>query len=166
MHETDGLDFWEAKGISYFRELSSFGALPDEIILYLLREGKLISLDVGDTLYSRGDRSDAFYIVLEGASETFMAGKKDRWSFVRCHEAGEDMGFAAMIALRDRAAMTVAKSQSVVLEVSSDLFFQLHGKDPDAFGLMMLNLTRGMARAIINMAYALAKKDVRLVDTV
>lgn len=166
MREIDGLTFWEARGGSYFCELSSFGALSGEVIQYLLREGKVIALDAGDTLFSVGDKSDAFYILLAGAIDTFMPGKKARMSFVRRHEVGEEVGFAAMIALRDKVATTVAYSDSVVLEVDSDLFFQLHEKEAEAFGLMMLNLTRGMARALINMAILLSERGVRLPDDV
>lgn len=161
MHTVDGLQLWEALGPAYFRELSSFGALPDEVIRNLLEDGRVISLDAGDTLYTAGNCSDAFYIILRGAINTFMP-YQGGWSLVRCHEVGEDMGFAAMIALRDRAASTIAKVDSVVLEITSSHFFTFHERKPNAFGLMLLNLTRGMARAIIDMATVLAEKDGKL----
>lgn len=162
MREIDALKYWEAQGPAYFHELSTFGALPDEVVLRLLQDGRIIRLDPGELLYNVGERSDGFYVVLSGKVNTFVPRPGGGWSLARGHEPGEDMGFVPMIALRDRPARTTAEEESVVVEISSDQFLMLHEQEPDAFGLMLLNLTRGMARAIISMAAVMAEQENQL----
>jgi len=165
MREIDALEFWQAQGPAYFRELSSFGALPDAVILHLLQGGRVIRLDAGEQLYSVGERSEAFYIVLSGLVNTFMPRQDGGWTLARSHEPGDDMGFVPMIALEDRPAGTTADVDSVVLEISCGQFLELHEREPDAFGVVLLNLVRGMARAIISMATVLAEQDNQLHET-
>ncbi|GAA0847821.1 hypothetical protein GCM10009113_24850 [Marinobacter szutsaonensis] len=162
MREMDSLAYWQQRGPAFFRELSSFGALPDAVIKKLLEEGRLLSLSPGDSLYSVGDRSEAFYIVLSGKVGTWMPRKDGGMTLARCHEPGDDMGFVPMIALANRPASTKADEASVVLEISCGQFLDLHQQEPDAFGLMLLNLVRGMARSIITMATMLAEQDEQL----
>lgn len=162
MNEIDALEFWQAQGPAYFRELSTLGALPDQVILRLMQGGRVIALDAGERLYSAGERSESFYIILSGRVNTFMPRHDGGWTLARSHEAGDDMGFVPMIALRDRPASTTADVDSVVLEVSCAQFIELHQRDPEAFGVILLNLGRGMARAIISMATVLAEQDNQL----
>lgn len=162
MHQMDALAYWQAMGAGYFRELSTFGALPDEVILRLLTGGRVLGLEVGQSLYAVGDRSDTFYIVLSGKISTWMPRRDGGLTLVRCHRPGDDLGFVPMIALASRPASTWADEASVVLEISCGLFLDFQQQEPDAFGLMLLNLVRGMARSVITLASMLAEKDSQL----
>jgi len=162
MREHDALDYWHGQGPDFFRELSSFGALPEQAVLRMLQTGRVISLDAGEKLYSVGDHSDAFYIVLSGRMNSWMPRRDGGWSLARCHEPGDDMGFVPMIALVDRPANTVAEVDSVVLEITCGQFLDLQQREPDVFGVMLLNLVRGMARTVITMVAMLAEQDTQL----
>ena len=48
----------------------------------------------------------------------------------------------------ERAAIALAAEDSIVLEVSSALFHKFHDNPPAEFGLLLLNLSREMARRI------------------
>lgn len=162
MHEIDAREYWQAQSPAYFHELSTFGALPDDVIMRLLLDGKVIHLDAGEMIYDAGERSDTFYIVLSGRLNTFMPRPDGGWAIARCHEPGEDLGFVPMIALQERPARTTAEEDSVVVEITCEQFHKLHDEEPEAFGVILLNLTRGMARAVIGMASVLAEKDNQL----
>lgn len=162
MREIDALEFWQAQGSAYFSELSTFGAMPEEVVLRLLQDGRVIALSEGEELYAAGERSDAFYIVLSGTISTCIPRKGGGWVLARSHNPGDDLGFVPMIALTNRPAGARAEGEAVVLEINCGQFLQLHQQEPDAFGLMLLNLVRGMARAIIEMAKTLAVQDDQL----
>lgn len=163
MREIDALEYWEAQGSAFFRDLSLFGVLRDEVILRLLNEGRVIALDAGEVLYNPGDRNDSFSIVLSGRMKSFIPRFDGGWALARCHEPGEDAGFVPMIALREsRPALTSAELDSVVLEITFDQFCLLHLVDPAAFGLMLINLTGGMARGILSMAVVMAEQGRQL----
>lgn len=162
MREIDALDYWHEQSPDYFSELSTFGALPTEAVLRMMSKGRLIRLDAGERLYSVGEPSEAFFIVLGGKMNSWMPRQDGGWTLARCHEPGDDMGFVPMIALSDRPATTKAEIDSVVLEVTCGHFIDLQQQEPDVFGVMLLNLARGMARTIINMASIMAEQDTQL----
>ena len=53
-------------GIEYFRELSTFGALPDEMILELLRGGTIVRLSKGEYIARFDEEASEFQVVLSG----------------------------------------------------------------------------------------------------
>lgn len=155
MQSIDARKYWQLKGDSYFRELSTFGALSDEAILHLLVSGRLIELHEGEHLYEAGERSESFDITLSGNVKTYMPGVDGSWTLARLHKPGDDIGFVPMIALTNRPGKAIADTDSIVLEITTSQFFDLHQNNPDAFGLILLNLVRGMARALIHSASTL-----------
>ncbi|MCY1372908.1 hypothetical protein D9M69_601470 [compost metagenome] len=72
------------------------------------------------------------------------------------------MGFVHMISLNNRTATAIVEQDAIILEISIGQFFQFHEQEPDAFGLLLLNLSRGMARTIIAMAGTIAEMDKKL----
>jgi hypothetical protein len=46
----------------------------------------------------------------------------------------------------------VAQQATTLVHISSDHFFELHLQAPDDFGLLMINLSREMARTVITLA--------------
>ncbi|MBV1788212.1 cyclic nucleotide-binding domain-containing protein [Marinobacterium sp. D7] len=160
MKVIDAREYWQAQGTAYFQELSAFGALPERVVHRLLLDGRLISLAAGETLYTSGDPAASFFIVLQGVINNYMPRKDGGRVFARRHEPGDDMSFIPMIALCDRPSIAIAEEASVVVEISSDQFLVLHQQEPDAFGLMLINLVRGTARAFLVLARMLADLDV------
>jgi len=165
MQLIDSDEYWQSQRAAYFQELSSFGAMPETVVRRLVQEGRVVRLEAGEVLYTAGEPSHSFFIVLSGTVHSYMPRKDGGWALARCHQAGDDMGFVPMIALCERPASTIAEEESTVVEISSDQFLLLHEQDPDAFGLLLLNLVRGMARAIINMAGMLADLNAELHTT-
>ncbi len=62
--------------------------------------------------------------------------------------AGEQIGFDTMIAMIPNSGTEIAFEDSIVLEVSSTQFFDLHLDYPADFGLFMINLARELSREI------------------
>lgn len=134
-------------GLPNFRQLSTFGALPDDIIGWLLEGGKILQLEKDEVLYRVGERAEGFYVVLEGNLGAYFEFEGQQ-ELTLHHRRGEELGVVAMIGLHDRAATAIASEDSLVVHISSDQFYELHAKDPEAFGVLMLNLSREMAREV------------------
>ncbi|MCP4282837.1 MAG: Crp/Fnr family transcriptional regulator [Gammaproteobacteria bacterium] len=134
-------------GLDYLKGCSTFGALSDEGIEYLLEQGRLFQLDEGDWLFKLDDPGDRFYIILKGSFRFFKHHHGKR-TYIRDHVFGEELGFIAMIALHNRRGSAQAAEECIVLEISTLLFNELHIARPTDFGLLLLNLSRGMARRI------------------
>ncbi|MFG0396598.1 cyclic nucleotide-binding domain-containing protein [Pseudomonas sp. zbq_4] len=159
MQQIDAQDLWRKLGPAYFRELSTFGAIQDAVLLNMLLSCRVLQLNSGEVLYSLGDRTGFFYIVLQGSINNFIPGQDGTMVLSRHHEPGDDLGFVHMISLSDRTATAIAEEDAVILEISIEQFFMLHEQEPDAFGLILLNLARGMARTILRMADKLVELD-------
>lgn len=147
MRKLDGRQLIEQLGIDYFKACSSFGALSDQCIGFLIERGVVLQLDKGDKLFSYGDPGDSFYIVLKGRIE-YLKPRGNGFTHVRDYTFGQEFGCVAMIGLHDRAGDHIAPEESVVVQVTSGLFHALQEALPKDFGLFLLNLSREMARRL------------------
>ncbi|WEZ86617.1 cyclic nucleotide-binding domain-containing protein [Pseudomonas sp. NyZ480] len=159
MQQVNASQIWQDLGPGYFRELSTFGAIQDAVLLNMLTAGRVLQLKSGEVLYSVGDRTAYFYIVLQGSINNFIPGQDGSMVISRHHEPGDDLGFVHMISLSNRTATAIVEQDAVILEISIEQFFELHQQEPEAFGLLLLNLARGMARTIVRMADKVAELD-------
>lgn len=147
MKDLDGQRVIDTAGLDYFKAASTFGALSEEAILFLLGKGKLQSLEEGDRVFSCGERGDFFVVVLKGKLGYYRENDRGKL-LMREVLFGEEVGYVSMIGLLDRQGSVYALEPSVILRVDSDLFYQLHLDLPSDFGILMLNLSRELARTI------------------
>jgi len=138
---------FEQFDLDCLKQCSTFGALSDTAIKYLIENGRNLKLDKDEMLFELDDPGNRFYIILKGSFRFFKHHHGKR-SYIRDHVFGEELGFIAMIALHNRRGSAQAAEDSVVVEISTDLFNRLHKDLPTDFGLLLLNLARGMARRI------------------
>ncbi|UTW10138.1 Crp/Fnr family transcriptional regulator [Marinobacterium rhizophilum] len=154
-----GVELLQAWGADYFRALSTFGALQDSTILSLLETGQVMELSQGEVLYRPGDKADGFYVILQGTIALYMH-HHDRDALTRLYRQGEQLGFVDMIGLHDHWSTSVAQQATILVHISSDQFFELHLQAPDDFGLLMINLSREMARTVITLAEVIVDQSV------
>ncbi len=147
MRTLDGRQLIVQLGIDYFKAGSSFGALSDQAIRFLIEQGVVLQLDKGDKLFSYGDPGDSFYIVLKGRIE-YLKPRGGGFTHIRDYSYGQEFGCVAMIGLHDRAGDHIAPEESVVVQVTCGLFHALQEALPKDFGLFLLNLSREMARRL------------------
>lgn len=142
------------------RQGSLFGALTDDCINFILKEGRILELGQGEKAFDSGDSGNAFFVVLEG-SLSFVKLHNGKLYSTRDIGFGEEVGFVAMIALHNHAGYAVANCDSRVLEVTSDLFARIHENYPFDFGIITLNLARDMARNIRKLSNALVENSIK-----
>lgn len=137
----------DSLGIPYFRELSTFGALSDKAITDLLTRGGIRQLEKGEVLYRWGTQVTGFSLVLQGDLAHYKhCGEHD--VLTRHFRAGEQMSFDTMIGLKPHSGTAIASEHTLILEISSGLFFDFHIDHPADFGLLMINLARELSREI------------------
>jgi CRP-like cAMP-binding protein len=142
------------------QELSSgsiFGAVSVGATRFLLEHGKIYKVMVGESVYEYGDRGDRFYVVCEGSID-FLKYYKGELHPTRTASFGQEVGFVAMIDLHEEGGSAIASQESVVLQISAELFSELQQSYPLDFGLMTLNLARDMARLISVLGEALIEQ--------
>ncbi|RVU32645.1 MULTISPECIES: Crp/Fnr family transcriptional regulator [Neptunomonas] len=141
------------------KEASTFGALSGSAIEYLLHKGSLLKLSKGEALYQYGDPGGCFYVVLDGAL-AFYKHHEGKMLYIRDFCFGEELGFMAMVALHHRVGSAEAAEDTIVLEVSCGLFHDLHDTMPADFGVLLLNLSREMARVVRELENRIVKLEL------
>lgn len=144
--------------LEYFKSASTFGALSDDTLIWMLNEGTIYELETDDVLFEPGDRGDAFYVILQGTF-AYYKSHEDHLSFIRDYQLGEQIGFMSMIALHNRVGRAIAKEKCLVLEVNYETFHRLHETATLDFGLLMMNLAREMARRMRTLGNIVVDKD-------
>ena len=147
MQLVDPAEVIESLGMPYLQELSTFGALSEMVILDLVTNGKIERLDKGEYITHNHEKAEDFQIVLQGKL-AFYKHQRGHDVLTRYFSRGEQMGFDEMIGLLVRDGTDVAVADSLVLSISSSQFYNLHVEYPGEFGILMLNLSRELAREI------------------
>jgi len=151
MKNLDGHRLLAEKGLDHFKAASIFGALSDDAITFLLSRGQVCSLADGEELFQPGSAGDSFVVVLEGELE-LVQERDGVTTLLKVAQVGEQLGYVSMIGLFDRFGIGRGRGETIVLEVNSDLYYQFHLEFPFDFGILMLNLSRDMARTIYTIA--------------
>ncbi len=147
MEILDSAEVIETLGLPYLRELSTFGALSDEVITSMLTNGVIKRFDKGEYVARLNQIAADFKVVLRGKFAFYKHGENCD-VLTRYFRQGEQMDFDLMIGLIHHNGIDVATEDSLVLDIGSDQFYNLHVNYPADFGLLMINLSRELAREI------------------
>lgn len=147
MRRLSGQRLLDERGLPYFRDVSTFGALSDSTVSHLVRSGEVLQLEPGEVLFEAGDGSDGFYVILQGQL-SFFKYHQGHYAFIRTYHFGENIGFVGMIALHHRIGRAQADGEAIVVKVPVSLFNDLYERDTREFALLLMNLARDMARGI------------------
>ena len=147
MQHPDAKQVLRELGLDYFRELLIFRELSDPVIADLVIRGTLDDLARGESVTRIDQNAEDFQIVLRGRL-AYYKHCDDHYVLTRYFEQGEQLGFDEMMALVKRNGTDVAVDDSLILNVSSKQFYQLHKNYPGEFGILMLNLALELSREI------------------
>jgi len=147
MQILDATEVIEKLGLPYLRELSTFGALSDPVIVDLLTNGVIKRFARGEYIARLDQIAAEFQVVLQGRFAFYKHGE-DCDVLTRYFCKGEQMDFDLMIGLIPHNGIDVAAEESLTLNISSEQFYDLHLNFPADFGLLMINLARELAREI------------------
>jgi CRP-like cAMP-binding protein len=134
-------------GIPYLQDLSTFGALSETVIVDLLQHGRIEQLDKGEYIAHFDEEASNFQVVLQGTL-AYYKRFEGHDVLTRHFRRGEQLGFDEMIGLIVRDGTDVADEDSLILNISSSQFYNLHVEYPAEFGVLMINLARELAREI------------------
>ncbi|AEF54837.1 cyclic nucleotide-binding domain-containing protein [Marinomonas posidonica] len=144
---------------------SIFGALANDAVAFLFKHGVLEELEAGETLFYQDDVADAFYIVINGRIGLFRKQQGSEVA-IRFGEGdigfGEEIGYVTMIALLPRAADAMAMEPTLVLKIDSYTFGLFHDNHSFDFGILILNLSRDMARKLRLVGGTLAENGISI----
>ncbi|MCB0364804.1 MAG: cyclic nucleotide-binding domain-containing protein [Bdellovibrionaceae bacterium] len=104
----------------YVSSSELFRGLPAETMHLFTREGEILRFESGKTLFSQGDVTDGFYLLLRGRVSVRIDGGE-----VAQIEQGGFFGEMALIMNAPRNATVVASEPIVALRISESLFWKV-----------------------------------------
>ncbi|AEF54836.1 cyclic nucleotide-binding domain-containing protein [Marinomonas posidonica] len=151
--------------IDHLKTGAIFGALSSDSIQFLLDRGTISHHKSNDFLFKEGDVANVFYIVLSGeiAISRHDQDNQHRQLFGEgIISFGQDIGYVSMIALLPRVADAMASKDTVTLKIDTHTFAQFHDQFPFDFGVLILNLSRDMARKLRLVSDTLADHKISI----
>jgi CRP-like cAMP-binding protein len=149
-------ELYQRFSLEYIQGLSTFGAIPADVVKRLLAEGDIFELEPDETLYQANNPVDEFYVILSGTLALYHH-YHDKSALTHNYTPGQQIGFVGLIALHTRKGTAVANERCCVLSISRSQYYELHETAAEAFGLLTLNLAREMARTIGEMGDRIAE---------
>ncbi|MEH6579426.1 MAG: Crp/Fnr family transcriptional regulator [Amphritea sp.] len=163
MKTLDSTEVIDSLGMPYLHDLSTLGALSDEVVIDLLQNGHVRQVEKGEVLCQYGMEVTGFSVVLKG-DIAFYKHCEGKDVLTRHFTKGEQIGFDVMLAMKPYSGTEVAHEQSLVLQISSGQFFDLHVDYPADFGLFMINLGRELSREISILEDVIGKSSGWIID--
>ena len=124
-----------------------FYELYDNEVEQIARNCNVYQFSAGEKVVRDGDEGHEIYIILEGK---LHVEKQTAKGVIRIQPLAKGDVFGEMVLVDEnqRSADIVAESKTHVLEISYDTIFDLFKADPRTFGLVMLNLSRMIAKRL------------------
>jgi CRP-like cAMP-binding protein len=97
------------------RSLSLFAGLPEVTIEGLAASARHLHVSAGKRIIRRGERGDAFYVIVEGQVEVLFVSDK------RCLKTGDFFGELALLRDVPRTGTVCAKTDVALLEVPGEV---------------------------------------------
>jgi CRP/FNR family cyclic AMP-dependent transcriptional regulator len=140
-----------------------FAALSTEQQQQLLAQARLVQLDAGQRLFSRGDAFDGIYVVLSGALLIAGVHSSGREALLTLVEAGDWIGEIALFDRKERTHDATASTACQLLQLNNNALQQLLVSDPlwwQKFGQLLTEKMRLVFQALEDMS--LLPASVRL----
>jgi len=119
-----------------------FYELFDREIERITHKCRVLSGTQGDILLRKGSTLDALYVILEGRLTA------DHIDYQVPLTTGDPFGESYLVDERISPAHLIARSDCAILKIQFEDVYSLFEQEPRIFGLLMLNLSRLLARRL------------------
>ncbi len=118
-----------------------FHGLPDEVLEALAQKVTRQKLGQDEVLFRRGDRGDALYIIDEGRVKIVREDEGGGELVLNQCGPGEAIGEMSLFDREPRSAGVIAVTDSEVLELKREAFFELLNQRPDVSLVLLQSLS-------------------------
>lgn len=130
------------------KDCTLFLELYDREIERIVKDCQVFCYEKGQKIIETGHKSHEVYVILDGSVEIQRSNEDGQIIRLQTLRKGNLLGEAALLEERDYRSDVVAKSTVALLEIPYDVIFSRFRAEPRVFGIMMLNLSRMLARRL------------------
>ena len=130
-----------AESIIQLKEHFLFCDLPDDVLDIVAEKIFAQDLKKGETLFAKGDEGDALFIIDTGFLDIVTEGAQGNTLVLNQCGPGEMIGEMSIFDEQPRSASVVANTDSHVLSLKRNDFFDMLAQNPEAANLMISNIS-------------------------
>ncbi|HEV8551686.1 MAG TPA: cyclic nucleotide-binding domain-containing protein [Polyangiaceae bacterium] len=130
------------------RNIGLFGALSDDVLVFLAGMLTVITPAVGEAIFREDDQPGAMYVVLAGEMEVTKRSRAGVDARVAVLGPGDWFGEMSIIDIQPRSATVRALAPSRLLRLTASEFDALYRHDVRSYALIVLNLARELSRRL------------------
>ena len=130
------------------RDIGLFGGLDDESLDLLTRELRASLFDPGALVMKEGDHAREMFVVLSGELEVVRHSVNGTEGRVALLGPGNWVGEMSIVDPQPRSATVRALSPTVLLRLASEDFDRLYRRDVKSYLMLILNISRELARRL------------------
>ena len=130
------------------RDIGLFGGISDEALERLAGELTVMRVEPGVEVAREGDDAHEMFAVLTGELEVVRRSQGGVEGRVALLGAGNWFGEMSIVDPQPRSATVRSLSPAVLLRLTSEDFDRLYRRDVKAYLMLVLNITRELARRL------------------
>lgn len=130
------------------RDIGLFGGLSDETLQKLAAELTVLHVEPGVEVAREGDNAHEMFAVLAGELEVLRRSKGGVEGRVALLGPGNWFGEMSIVDPQPRSATVRVLSPTVLLRLTSEDFDRLYRRDMKSYLMLVLNITRELARRL------------------
>ena len=133
---------------SDLRNIGLFGALSDEVLVFLAGMLTVVKPTIGETIFREGDEANAMYVVLSGEMEVTKKSRGAVDARVAVLGPGDWFGEMSIVDIQPRSATVRALAPGRLIRVSAADLDSLYRHDVRSYAIIVLNLARELSRRL------------------
>jgi CRP/FNR family cyclic AMP-dependent transcriptional regulator len=133
---------------SDLRNIGLFGALSDDVLVFLATMLTVVKPSIGETIFREGDEANAMYVVLAGEMEVTKKSRGAVDARVAVLGPGDWFGEMSIVDIQPRSATVRALAPGRLIRVSAADLDSLYRHDVRSYAIIVLNLARELSRRL------------------
>jgi CRP-like cAMP-binding protein len=133
---------------SDLRNIGLFGALSDEVLVFLAGMLTVVKPTIGETIFREGDEANAMYVVLAGEMEVTKKSRGAVDARVAVLGPGDWFGEMSIVDIQPRSATVRALAPGRLIRVTAADLDSLYRHDVRSYAIIVLNLARELSRRL------------------
>jgi CRP-like cAMP-binding protein len=124
-----------------------FGGIQLDILAFLIDNAPVVTRKNGEIFFRENEPSASMFVLKKGRV-AISKNWHGQSHLVRFLGPGDCFGEMSLLDLGPRSATVTAIESCEAIEISSDLLFEIHMRDPDQYTLIQMNMGREVSRRL------------------
>jgi CRP/FNR family cyclic AMP-dependent transcriptional regulator len=134
--------------IDELRRVGLFGAISDEVLVFLSAKLIVLTPKSGDVVFTEGDNARDMFVVMSGEMEVQKRSQSGVDARIAMLGPGDWFGEMSILDVQPRSASVRVLAPSRLLRIAASDLDALYRHDTKAYAIIVLNIARELSRRL------------------